>query len=118
MKPPEQEPRWGEPWRVARDDRRVIYDTRDRVVAVSAEGEHGARRIVAAVNAVSRISIEALEDGTVDRGLDCLSNLYRYHTDEGYRTEIESADGLKGILSTGKDIASALASRLGLNSSR
>ena len=118
MKEPEREPRKSEPWKIASDDGRFIYNTRDEVVAVSAEGEREARRIVAAVNAVSRISTEALEDGIVERGLDCLFQLYRYHTDEGYRTEIEEGDGLRGILSAGKDVASALAARLGSSFSR
>ena len=68
-----------------------------------------ARRIVAAVSSVPRVSTEALEDGIVDHGLDCLFKLYRYQTDEKYRSEVDEDKTLPGILEVGKGIYGALA---------
>ncbi len=105
----ERTPRRSEPWRQEKADPRVIRDSFDRVVAVAAAGDREARRIVASVNAVARVSTEALEGGIVEQGLDCLFKLYRYQTDETYRSDVDAKKILPGILETGKGIYATLA---------
>jgi serine/threonine protein kinase len=106
---PERQPRLNEPWKQEKEDPRVVRDRFDQVVAVAAAGDREARRIVAAVNAVARISTEALEQAIVEEGLDCLFKLYRYQTDTEFRDQVERENSLAGILELGKGILGRLA---------
>jgi len=105
---PVRQPRFNEPWKQEKEDPRVIRDRFDHVIAVAAAGDREARRIVAAVNAVARISTEALEQEIVEEGLDCLFKLYRYQTDAEFRDQVERENSLAGLLELGKGILGRL----------
>ena len=66
------------------------------------------RRIAAAVNGVTRLSTEALEQGLVNKGLQCLFELNRYETDDAFRTEIDARQGLEAMRTRRQEIASTL----------
>ena len=67
-----------------------------------------ARRVTAAVNAVSQISTAALESGIIDKGLECLYELHRYDTDSAYRDEIDRGSGFSSLLETREEVAKLL----------
>jgi DNA-binding response OmpR family regulator len=115
---PERFPRASEPWTVDDQDPRVVKNAFGQAVAFAAS-EREARRLVAAVNGVTRISTEALEQGLVDKGLECLYELNRYETDDLFRTEIDGHRGLESIQIRRREIAAALESAgLGSGGSR
>lgn len=101
-------PRSSEPWKRDRTDPRIIMDSEERVVAVASAGDREARRIVAAVNAVRKISTDALEEGIIERGLECLYKVHRYKTEEAFRDEADRSGGLDEIFATGKGIFAIL----------
>jgi CheY-like chemotaxis protein len=100
-------PRPTEPWTVDASNSRLVRNSFGHAVAY-AGGEREARRIVAAVNAVSQISTAALESGIVERGLECLYQLHRYDTDPAYRTEVDGKSALSILLARRGEVASAL----------
>lgn len=99
----ERIPRASEPWSVDSLDLSTIRDSRGEIVA-TVFSPRKARRVVAAINAVRQISTEALEGGIVDRGLDCLSTIYRYRCDEPYRVQVDQTSGFENLLSAGDSL--------------
>ena len=61
--------------------------------------------MVAAINGTSRLSTDALEQGIIDKGLDCLYDLNRYDVDEEYRSRVGSDSGFERILERRREIA-------------
>jgi len=103
----ERFPRPSEPWTLDEQNPGVVKNSFGQAV-VFASSEREARRLVAAVNGTSRISTEALEQGIVDKGLECLYELNRYDTDEAFRQEIDERRGLELIHGRRREIASTL----------
>ena len=101
-----------EPWSVDPVDLATIRNSRGQPVAV-AFSEREARRIAAAVNGVRQISMESLEGGIVDRGIECLFKIYRYRCDEPYRSEVDKGTGFEGVLATGDSLWTSLKGLLG-----
>ena len=108
---PDRLPRRSEPWAVDEGKTNVVRNKFGHVVAFLGS-EREARRIVAAVNATSRISTEALERGVIDEGLDCLGRLNRYDSDEAFRKEVDGGPGLASILERRAEIARMLGATL------
>ena len=104
---PERAPRPSEPWSIDGSQRTYVRNSFARVVAVLAS-EREARRVVAAVNGVSRVSTSALENGIIDKGLECLFQLHRYDTDDGFRKELDAGAGLASVLARRDEIARLL----------
>lgn len=96
-----------EPWSVDAVDLATIRNSRGQPVAV-AFSEREATRIVAAVNAVRQMSMESLEGGIVEKGLECLFRIYRYRCDEPYRSEIDQSSGFEGVLAKGDSLWTSL----------
>jgi CheY-like chemotaxis protein len=107
---PERLPRSTEPWSVDARKTNLVRNSIGRVVAFVAT-DREARRLVAAVNGTSQISTAALEQGIVDKGLECLYELHRYDTDADYRRELDAGAGLAGILKRRAEIAGLWRSR-------
>jgi CheY-like chemotaxis protein len=105
---PQRLPRRTEPWSVAGNKPNVIRNAFGHVVSYVAS-EQQARRIVAAVNATSRISTEALEAGIIDKGLDCLYQLHRYETEPDFQKDLDARVGRDGIVARRAEIATMLA---------
>ncbi len=104
---PSRLPRPSEPWTTDASHARVIRNSFGHVVAyVGSERE--ARRIVAAVNGASSLSTEALEDGIIDRGLECLYQLDCYDTDPEYRSRIDGDSSIETLLSRRAELAGHL----------
>ena len=103
----ERLPRTSEPWGLDERDPHVVKNSFGQPVVFAASARE-ARRIAAAVNGVTRISTEALEQGIVDKGLKCLYELNQYETDDAFRTEIDSGLGLESIRKRRQEIASTL----------
>ena len=103
----ERRPRTSEPWSVDDRDPHVVKNAFGQPVVFTASSRE-ARRIVAAVNGVTRLSTEALEQGLVDKGLLCLYELNRYETDDAFRTEIDARRGLDSIRTRRQEIAATL----------
>jgi DNA-binding response OmpR family regulator len=99
--------RRSEPWSVDEKRPNVVRNSFGHVVAFIGS-ERQARRIVAAVNSTSRISTEALEQGIVRKGLECLYRLNRYDSDEAYRREVDGGTGLASIIERRAEIARML----------
>jgi hypothetical protein len=89
-----------EPWSQDIEDPRVIHDGKREIAALGTSVEN-ARRIIASVNAVRRVSTDSLDAGIVSEGLRCLSLLCRYHSDETYRNEIDGKKEFDKILASG-----------------
>jgi hypothetical protein len=53
---------------------------------------------------------EALENGIIDKALECLYQLNRYDSDEEYRKSLGGEAGLSAILARRREIASLLES--------
>jgi DNA-binding response OmpR family regulator len=108
---PERLPRQSEPWSIDLESPTVVRNSFDEVVAnVRSAGE--ARRLVAAVNGTSRISTPALEQGIIDRGLECLYELNRYDTDQEYRKEVDCSGGFASVVRRRSEIAAVLGASL------
>jgi CheY-like chemotaxis protein len=103
----ERLPRTSEPWSLDDRDPHVVKNAFGQPV-VFAASEREARRLVAAVNGVTRLSTEALEQGLVDKGLQCLYELNQYETDDAFRTEIDARRGLESIRTRRQEIAATL----------
>jgi len=103
----ERFPRPSEPWSLDEQNPGVVKNSFGQAVVFTAS-ERDARRLVAAVNGTSRISTDALEQGIVDKGLECLYELNRYDTDETFRKEIDKRRGLELIHGRRREIASTL----------
>ena len=103
----ERLPRASEPWSLDPQNPDVVKNAFGQAVAFVAS-EREARRLVAAVNGVTRISTEALEQGIVDKGLECLYDLNRYETDDAFRKEIDDRRGLESIQNRRREIAATL----------
>ncbi|MDQ2977961.1 MAG: response regulator [Acidobacteriota bacterium] len=101
-----------EPWSVDPVDLATIRNSRGQPVAV-AFSEREARRIAAAVNGVRQISMESLEGGIVDRGLECLFRIYQYRCDEPHRTVVDQGTGFEAVLATGDSLWDSLKGLLG-----
>jgi DNA-binding response OmpR family regulator len=99
--------RRSEPWSVDNKRPNVVRNRFGHVVAFIGS-EREARRIVAAVNGTSQISTEALEEGIIDKGLECLERLNRYDSDEAYREEVDGGSGLASILERRAEVARML----------
>jgi DNA-binding response OmpR family regulator len=104
---PDPSRRRNEPWSVDEKRPNVVRNSFGHVVAFVGS-ERQARRIVAAVNSTSRISTEALEQGIIRKGLECLYRLSRYDSDEAYRREVDGGTGLASILERRAEIARML----------
>jgi CheY-like chemotaxis protein len=104
---PERRPRASEPWTVDEKRASLLRNSFGQAVAFVAS-EREARRVVAAINGVSRLSTEALEQGIIDKGLECLYQLHRYDTDESYRKEVDGADGRASLMTRRDEIARML----------
>jgi CheY-like chemotaxis protein len=104
---PKRIPRRTEPWSVDERKPNVVRNSFGHVVAFVASSAE-ARRLVAAVNGISRISTDALEQGIIDKGLECLYDLNRYDTDEDYRRALGGEAGHASILSRRREIVSLL----------
>jgi CheY-like chemotaxis protein len=102
----ERVPRPSEPWSRDEQNPAVVKNAFGQAVSV-VSSEREARRIVAAVNGTSRISTDALEQGIVDKGLECLYELNRYDTDEAFRREVDDR-GLESLHRRRREIAEAL----------
>ena len=81
-----------EPWRLDPLDAHVVYDDAGEVAAVTLSKEN-ARRLISAVNAVAGIGNDELDSGIVQRGLECLRDICRYHHEETFRARIDSRNG-------------------------
>jgi CheY-like chemotaxis protein len=103
----ERLPRRSEPWSLDDRDPHVVKNAFGQPV-VFATSQREARRIIAAVNGVTRLSTEALEQGLVDKGLQCLYELNRYETDDAFRTEIDARQGLEAMRTRRREIAATL----------
>jgi hypothetical protein len=103
----ERLPKASEPWAVDEQNPNLVKNAFGQPVAFTSS-EREARRLVAAVNGTSRLSTEALEQGIVDKGLECLYEINRYDTDESFRREIDARQGLETIRSRRVEIAAAL----------
>jgi CheY-like chemotaxis protein len=104
---PERRPRASEPWMVDEKRASILRNSFGQAVAfVSSERE--ARRVVAAINGASRLSTEALEQGIIDKGLECLYQLHRYDTDESFRKQIDGAEGRTSLMTRRDEIARML----------
>jgi hypothetical protein len=103
----ERRPRTSEPWSLDDRDPHVVKNSFGQPV-VFATSSREARRIAAAVNGVTRLSTEALEQGIVDKGLKCLYELNRYENDDAFRTEIDPGDGLESIRKRRQESAATL----------
>ena len=64
--------------------------------------------MVAAINGTSRLSTDALEQGIIDKGLDCLYELNQYDSDEEYRNRVGGDSGFERILERRREIAAQL----------
>ncbi|MFY9552180.1 MAG: response regulator [Thermoanaerobaculia bacterium] len=104
---PERLPRSTEPWSVDEKRPNILRNSFGRVVAFVAS-EREARRVAAVVNGTARLSTEALEQGIIDKGLECLYELSRYDTDEKYRKEVETGSGIAPLLNRRDEIARML----------
>jgi CheY-like chemotaxis protein len=102
-----ESPIHGEPWLVDPLDLATIRNSRGQPVAV-AFSEREAKRIVAAVNGVRQISMESLEGGIIEKGLECLFRIYRYRCDEPSRSEVDQSSGFEGVLATGDSLWASL----------
>jgi len=102
----ERIPRPSEPWSRDEQNSTVVKNSFGQAVAFVAS-EREARRLAAAVNGTSRISTEALEQGIVDKGLQCLYELNRYDTDEAFRKELDEK-GVESLHRRRREIAEAL----------
>lgn len=97
-----------EPWRLDSLDARVVTDATGDVAAVTLTQE-AARRLISAINAVAGISNDALDSGIVERGLQCLRDLCRYHREESFRSEIDGREGaFEELLGCGQEIWKSL----------
>lgn len=72
-------PKTNEPWYQDVQNRKHLYDERGNIVAL-AMTEQAAGRIVAAINAVQKLSTEALTAGVIDEALEHLLALYDLRT--------------------------------------
>jgi CheY-like chemotaxis protein len=104
---PERQPRSSEPWTLDGKRANILRNNFGQAVAFVAS-EREARRVVAAINGASRLSTDALEQGIIDKGLECLYQLHRYDTDESYRKEIDGADGRAQLFTRRDEIARML----------
>ena len=104
---PERRPRASEPWTVDEKRASILRNSFGQAVAFIAS-EREARRVVAAINGASRLSTEALEQGIIDQGLECLYQRHRYDTDESYRKEVDRADGRASLMTRRDEIARML----------
>jgi two-component system cell cycle response regulator DivK len=104
---PERQPRSSEPWTLDGKRANILRNNFGQAVAFVAS-EREARRVVAAINGASRLSTDALEQGIIDKGLECLYQLHRYDTDESYRKEIDGADGRASLMTRRDEIARML----------
>jgi CheY-like chemotaxis protein len=104
---PERMPRRSEPWSVDGKRPNILRNNFGRVAAFVAS-EREARRVAAAVNGTSRLSTEALEQGIIDKGLECLYELHRYDTDETFRKELDTGSGVEPLLKRRDEIARVL----------
>jgi CheY-like chemotaxis protein len=103
----ERLPKASEPWSVDEKDPNVVTNAFGQAVAFAAS-EREARRLVAAVNGVTRISTEALAQGIVDKGLECLYELNRYETDDAFKKVVDERRGLESIQRRRQEIAATL----------
>lgn len=100
-------PRPSEPWTSDASRARVIRNSFGHIVAyVGSERE--ACRIVAAVNGASSLSTEALENGIIDKGLECLYQLDCYDTDPEYRRRIDGDSSIETLLARRAELAAHL----------
>lgn len=104
---PERIPRRSEPWSMDEKRPNILRNNFGRVAAFIAS-EREARRVAAAMNGTSRISTEALEQGIIDKGLECLYELHRYDTDEAFRNELDTNSGVGSLLRRRDEIARVL----------
>ncbi len=104
---PARQPRPSEPWTVDEKRGNILRNSFGQAVAFVAS-ERESRRVVAAINGASRLSTEALEQGIIDKGLECLYQLHRYDTDESYRREVDGADGRASLMTRRDEIARML----------
>ena len=104
---PERRPRRSEPWMVDEKRASVLRNSFGQAVAFVAS-EREARRVVAAINGASRLSTEALEQGIIDKGLECLYQLHRYDTDESYRKQVDGAEGRASLMTRRDELARLL----------
>ena len=104
---PERLPRSSEPWSVDEKRPNILRNSFGRVVAFVAS-EREARRVAAVVNGTARLSTEALEQGIIDKGLECLYELSRYDTDDQYRKKVETGSGIATLLNRRDEIARML----------
>ena len=104
---PERRPRKSEPWVVDEKRASILRNSFGQAVAFVAS-EREARRVVAAINGASRLSTEALEQGIIDKGLECLYQLHRYDTDESYRKQVDGAEGRDSLMTRRDEIARML----------
>ncbi|HTR04995.1 MAG TPA: response regulator [Thermoanaerobaculia bacterium] len=105
---PARAPQRTEPWSVDPARPNVVRNSFGHVAAIVATAAE-ARRVVAAVNGTSRLSTDALEQGIIDKGLDCLYDLDRYDADDDYRRRLGGRKGRAAILARRQEIASQLA---------
>jgi len=104
---PERQPRASEPWTMDEKRVNILRNSFGQAVAFVAS-KREARRVAAAINGASRLSTEALEQGIIDKGLECLYQLHRYDTDESYREEVDRANGRASLLTRREEIARML----------
>ena len=106
---PARLPRATEPWTVDAENPSIVRNSFGYAVAYLGS-EREARRVVAAVNAVSQVSTAALESGIIDKGLECLYEMHRYDTDSAYREEIDRGSGFSSLIETREEVAKLLGS--------
>src|SRR5262245_42385255 len=104
---PERRPRATEPWMVDEKRGSALRNNFGQAVAFVASEREG-RRVVAAFNGASRLSTEALDQGIIDKGLECLYQLHRYDTDESYRKQVDGAEGRVALETRRDEIARLL----------
>jgi CheY-like chemotaxis protein len=104
---PQRAPRRSEPWSVDRVNQNLIRNSFGHVVAFVASARE-ARRIIAAVNGASQLSTQALEQGIIDKGLECLYDLNRYEVDADYRKQLDETNGRDSIQARRREVASML----------
>jgi hypothetical protein len=92
-----------EPWSQDPEDQKVVQDANREIAALAISVEN-ARRIVASVNAVQKVSSESLDAGIVSEGLRCLALLCRYHTESDYRDELDRGRGFEKLLARGNAV--------------
>ncbi len=104
---PERRPRPTEPWSIDPERPTLLRNRLGHVVAVVAT-EREARRVAAAVNGVSQVSTEALQNGIIDKGIECLYELHRYDTDPAFKDEIDAGPGFASVAARREEVARLL----------